>query len=268
MKNKTANKKRYTASILGFVSAILFSLPGTINAQQSQTITAPSIDNVTYGVAPFSVAATSSSGLAVSYGVAGPASVDSDGLLTVLGKGAVTVFFFQDGGTDDGGTDYFPAAPKVESFTVNGALASVTLADAEVAYTGGELSLTPTQTDSAGATISEPITITYTDAAGSAVEKPTNVGVYNATATITAGSSYSGSDTGTLTIKKAEAKITISAISHSFDGSQKEVTVVTEPAGLTATITYSGGAFAAKAAIPATYYEEDDAEVLYVEGDT
>ena len=103
MKNKTAIKvKRYTASILGFVSALLlFSLPGTINAQQSQTITAPSIDDVTYGVAPFSVAATSSSGLSVSYGVAGPASVDTDGLLTVLGKGSVTVFFFQDGVVTD-----------------------------------------------------------------------------------------------------------------------------------------------------------------------
>ena len=90
--------KRYVAGSLAFVTAMIFSLPGNMQAQSTaQTITASDIDDVTYGVAPFSVAATSSSGLSVSYGVAGPASVDTDGLLTVLGKGSVTVFFFQDG---------------------------------------------------------------------------------------------------------------------------------------------------------------------------
>ena len=75
------------AGPLAFVTAMIFSLPGNMQAQQSQTISAPSINDVIYGVAPFSVAATSSSGLAVSYGVAGPAAVDTDGLLTALGKG-------------------------------------------------------------------------------------------------------------------------------------------------------------------------------------
>ena len=81
MKKITATKvKRYSAGPLAFLAAMIFSLPGSIQAQQTQQITAPSIDDVTYGVAPFSVAATSSSGLTVSYGIAGPATVDSDGL--------------------------------------------------------------------------------------------------------------------------------------------------------------------------------------------
>ncbi|HJN90226.1 MAG TPA: hypothetical protein QGG93_07825, partial [Verrucomicrobiota bacterium] len=122
--------KRYTAGSLAFVTAMVFSIPETMQAQPSQTVTAPDIGDVTYGVAPFSVAATADSGLTVSYGVAGPATVDTTGLLTVLGKGSVSVFFFQ-----DGDADYFPAAPRVKSFTVNGASATVTLADAEVAYT-------------------------------------------------------------------------------------------------------------------------------------
>ena len=254
MKKITATKvKRYTAGSLAFVAAMFFSLPGNLQAQESQTITAPSIDDVTYGVAPFSVAATSSSGLTVSYGVAGPASVDTEGLLTVLGKGSVTVFFFQDG---DAG--YFPAAPRVKSFTVNGASATVTLADASVAYDGTGQSLTPVQTDSAGATLSEPITVSYTDAAGAAVASPTIAGVYAATATITSGSNYAGSASGTLTITKAAATVTISGSSHSHDGSQKQATVETVPAGLTVTTTYSGGSFAAKDAVAATYYVEGD----------
>ncbi|MDP7178842.1 MAG: MBG domain-containing protein, partial [Verrucomicrobiota bacterium] len=255
MKKITGTKiKRYMAGPLAFVTAMIFSLPGNMQAQQSQTISAPSINDVIYGVAPFSVAATSSSGLAVSYGVAGPAAVDTDGLLTALGKGSVSVFFFQ-----NGSADYYPAAPVVKSFTVNGASATVTLADATVAYTGTGQSLTPTQTDSAGNDLSEPYTVTYKNAAGATVVSPTSVGVYTATAAITSGSNYAGSDTGTLTITQAAATVTISGISHSHDGSQKPVTVVTVPAGLTVTTTYTGGSFAPAAAV---------AEVLYVEGDT
>ncbi|MDP6795220.1 MAG: MBG domain-containing protein, partial [Verrucomicrobiota bacterium] len=257
MKKIIATKvKRYTAGSLAFVTAMIFSLPGNMQAQQSQAITAPSIDDVTYGVAPFSVAATSSSGLTVSYGIAGPATVDNaTGVLTVLGKGSVTVFFFQ-----DGDADYFPAAPKVESFTVNGASATVTLADASVTYDGSGQSLTPVQADSAGATLNEAITVTYADAAGTAVASPTNVGVYTATATISSDSNYSGSATGTLTITSAAATVTISGTSHSHDGSQKEVTVETVPAGLTVTTTYSGGSFVAKDAVDATY--EDDGTTI------
>ena len=141
--------RRIIAGQLAFATAMIFSLSGNMMAQQVQTISAPSIDDVTYGVAPFSVSATSTSGLSVSYGVAGPASVDTDGLLTVRGKGSVSVFFFQ-----GGNASYHVAAPVVKSFTVSGATATVTLADASVAYTGTGLSLTPTQPDSGGTALS------------------------------------------------------------------------------------------------------------------
>ncbi|MBT6659277.1 MAG: MBG-2 domain-containing protein, partial [Verrucomicrobia bacterium] len=247
--------KRTIAGQLAFATAMIFSLPGNMLAQQTQTITAPSIDDVTYSTTSFSVAATSSSGLAVKYGVAGPATVNSSGLLTMIGKGSVTLFFFQ-----DGDADYYPAAPVVKSFTINGATATVDLANASAVYDGTGQFLTPIQTDSAGATLNEPITVTYTDAAGNAVASPTNVGVYDATATITSGSSYSGSDTGTLTITPGVATVTISGISQSYDGAQKPVTVVTVPAGLSVTTTY-GGSFVPAAAIEAV------AAVLYAEGD-
>ncbi|MCP4927683.1 MAG: hypothetical protein GY918_01325, partial [Gammaproteobacteria bacterium] len=160
----------------------------------------------------------------------------------------------------DGDADYYPAAPVVKSFTINGATATVDLANASAVYDGTGQFLTPIQTDSAGATLNEPITVTYTDAAGNAVVSPTNVGVYAATATITSASSYSGSATGTLTITPGVATVTISGISQSYDGAQKTVTVVTVPAGLSVTTTY-GGSFVPAAAIEAV------AAVLYVEGD-
>ena len=263
MKKMIGTKVRRTiAGQLAFATAMIFSLSGNMMAQQVQTISAPSIDDVTYGVAPFSVSATSTSGLSVSYGVAGPASVDTDGLLTVLGKGSVKVFFFQ-----GGDASYHIAAPVVKSFTVNGATATVTLADASVAYTGTGQSLTPTQADSGGTALSEPVSVTYTDAAGAAVASPTNVGAYTATATITTGSSYSGSDTATLTITKAAATVTISENSQSYDGSQHPVTVVTVPAGLTVTTTYTGGSFATAAAVAAVTAVDAVAEVLYTAAD-
>ena len=264
MKKMIGTKVRRTiAGQLAFATAMIFSLSGNMMAQQVQTISAPSIDDVTYGVAPFSVSATSTSGLSVSYGVAGPASVDTDGLLTVRGKGSVlSVFFFQ-----GGNASYHVAAPVVKSFTVNGATATVTLADASVAYTGTGLSLTPTQTDSGGTALSEPISVTYTNAAGAAVASPTDVGVYAATATLTTGSNYSGTDTGTLTITKAAATVTISETSQSHDGSQNPVTVVTVPAGLTVTTTYTGGSFATAAAVAAVVGVDAADAVLYTAAD-
>ena len=89
--------KRTIAGQFAFATAMIFSFAGNVLAQQTQTITAPSIDDVIYSATSFSVAATSSLGLTISYGVAGPATVDDDGLLTMIGKGSVTVFFFQDG---------------------------------------------------------------------------------------------------------------------------------------------------------------------------
>ena len=238
--------KRTIAGQLAFATAMIFSLPGNMLAQQTQTITAPSIDDVIYSTTSFSVSATSSSGLAVKYGVAGPATVNSSGSLTMLGKGSVTVFFFQ-----DGDADYYLAAPVVKSFTISGATATVDLADASAVYDGTGKSLTPTQTDTADAALNEPITVTYTDAGGNDVASPTNVGVYSATATITSASNYSGSDTATLTITQAVATVTISGISQTHDGSQKPVTVVTVPAGLSVTTTYTGGSYAPAAAVAA-----------------
>ncbi len=67
--------------------------------KSSQTITFPAIGNQTYGAAPITLTATASSGLPVSYAVAGPATVSS-GILTITGAANVTVTASQAGNAD------------------------------------------------------------------------------------------------------------------------------------------------------------------------
>ena len=80
----------------------------------SQTITFPPIPNHTFGDAPFTLGATASSGLGVSYAVtAGPATV-SGNTVTITGVGAVTIQ-----ATQTGNTTYAAATPVSQSFSVS-----------------------------------------------------------------------------------------------------------------------------------------------------
>jgi hypothetical protein len=91
--------------------------------QQAQTINFAPLANQVYGVAPFSLGATASSGLPVSYTVSGPAAL-SGNTLTVTGAGVVDVTASQ------GGNATFSAAPPVQqSFTVSPAPLTITAND-------------------------------------------------------------------------------------------------------------------------------------------
>jgi sugar lactone lactonase YvrE len=70
---------------------------GLGSGSAAQTISFPApVSPVEYGVAPISLAATASSGLAVSYAITGPATV-SGSTLTITGAGTVTIIASQDG---------------------------------------------------------------------------------------------------------------------------------------------------------------------------
>ncbi len=80
---------------------------------QGQTITFPVIGSKEYGVAPFTLQATSTSGLAVSFKViSGPATL-SGNTLTLTGTGTVTVQALQ-----TGNSTYSAATPVSQSFSV------------------------------------------------------------------------------------------------------------------------------------------------------
>lgn len=105
-----------TASISGAAAGnyAISVHPGTLTiTTDSQTITFPAIGNVVYGVAPFALRPSSSSGLLVSISVlSGPATI-SGNTLSVQGAGKVTLQASQ-----AGNTQYQAAQPVTQSFLV------------------------------------------------------------------------------------------------------------------------------------------------------
>ncbi len=97
------------------------ALQGTGVGLPAQTITFPNPGTQTYGVAPITLTATASSGLAVSYSVtSGPATVNGT-TLTITGPGSVTLQATQSGNTN------YSAAPAVSvTFAVNKAPQTIT----------------------------------------------------------------------------------------------------------------------------------------------
>jgi RHS repeat-associated protein len=84
-------------------------------AAAGQTITFPAIANKSFGVAPFQVTATASSGLPPTFSVqSGPASVAGN-IVTLTGAGTVTIKADQ-----AGNANFSAAAPVSRSFTVTG----------------------------------------------------------------------------------------------------------------------------------------------------
>jgi hypothetical protein len=94
-------------------------------------------------------------------------------------------------------------------------------------------------TDPAGLTVD----FTYD---GSATA-PTEAGSYAVTGTVNEAN-WQGSSTGTLTIGKASATVMLENLVQVFDGTPKEATATTDPAGLAVDLTYNGSATAPTAA--------------------
>ena len=140
----------------------------------------------------------------------------------------------------------------------------ITLTGTSVTYTGSAFAVTATPS-LAGVSV----VVTYADAASAAVASPTNAGTYTVSATADS-SLYQGTQTGTLTIAKATATVTLSDLAATYDGSAKLAATTTVPAGLTVDLTYSQGStlVAPIAAVAAVTAVDAVAEVLYVTGDT
>ncbi|WP_159456159.1 MBG domain-containing protein [Chitinophaga eiseniae] len=105
----------------------------------SQTISFPAIGNKTYGDAAFTLSATSSSQLPVTYTVlSGPATI-SGNTVTITGVGAVSIAADQ-----TGDARYTPATRVVNAFNVNKAILTVTADGKNRAYGGQNPALTYT----------------------------------------------------------------------------------------------------------------------------
>jgi alpha-tubulin suppressor-like RCC1 family protein len=161
--------------------------PTIVMLPRAQTVLFDPIPNHTYGDAPFSVSASATSGLPVTFAiVSGPATI-SGSTIALTGVGDVTVRAAQAGNSG------FAAASAQQSFHVSPANATITLGNLEHTFDGAPKSATAT-TSPAGLAVS----LTYNNAAAA----PSAVGNYTVSAAIN-NSNYIGTASATLTIKPA-----------------------------------------------------------------
>lgn len=142
------------------------------------------------------------------------------------------------------------------------ATATITLANLDQTYDGAAKVATAT-TNPAGLTVN----LTYDPA------NPVNAGSYAVTASID-NANYQGTNSGTLVIAKATATVTLSNLNQTYDGTQKPVTVTTNPTGLAVAVTYNGsatvpsqpGSYAVVATVNETNYQGSASDTLVITG--
>lgn len=177
-------------------------------ARADQTINFGALVDRTYGDAPFTVSATASSGLTVSFTASGKCSATgangSD--ITITGAGSCTVTAKQGGDTN------YNAAPDVpRTFSIAKAAATLTIAPASLGqtYDGTPRSVTVT-TSPVGLS---GVSVTYEGTAGTSyprsTDAPTNAGSYAVVAKLD-NPNYEASDAaGTLVVARASQAITV-----------------------------------------------------------
>ncbi|MBC5773665.1 cadherin-like beta sandwich domain-containing protein [Pontibacter sp. KCTC 32443] len=158
----------------------------TVTVQKApQTITFNALAASTYGAAPITLNATTTSGVAITYTTEGPATVNGN-ILNITGAGEVKVT-----ATQAGTGCYEAATPVTQTMQVEKATATITLNDLEQPENGQPRVVTATTTPAGLA-----VTITYNGVA----EAPTLKGTYEVLATVN-DPNYKGTATATLTIQ-------------------------------------------------------------------
>jgi hypothetical protein len=197
-------------------------------SKANQTITFPNPGPHTYGSGPITLAATSDSGLPITYSVSGPCALVNGGpQVAFTGAGTCTVTASQ-----PGNPNFNPAAPVLQSFTMIKADTGTTADDKTIVYgttsvvltaqtanisngaslTGGTVTFTVRDSGnqtlctttpvavSGGTSVPASATCTFTSAP--------NAGSYTVEATYSGDSFFNGSsDTATLTVTKANQTI-------------------------------------------------------------
>jgi hypothetical protein len=209
------------------LNASLTVQPG---ARTNQSITFAPLPGGTYGDPPFSVAASASSGLLVTFTAAGNCSISNGNLVTLTGAGSCSVTAHQ-----GGDATYNPAPDVTQTFAIARAAATVQLGNLTATYDGTSKTVTATTTPNNLA-----VGITYN---GSATA-PVNAGSYAVVATIQ-DVNYQGSANGTLTINPATTSVALSSSANPsvFGQSVSFTAVVSGPGGPpTGTVTFYDGA--------------------------
>jgi len=202
----------------------------------NQTITFGALANHTYGDAPFTVSATASSGLGVTFSIAsGPATI-SGSTVTITGVGSVDIRASQAGDT------FYNAAPDVDqTFTVAKANQTITFG-ALANHTYGDAPFT------VGATASSGLGVTFSIASGPATISGNTVTITGAgTVDVRASQAGNGfynaaSDVDqTFTVAKANQTITFGALANHTYGDAPFAVSANASSGLGVTFSIVSG---------------------------
>ena len=206
----------------------------TVNNSE-QTITFPPPAARTYGDAPFALNATASSGLPVSY-TSNTTTVCtiSGNSVTLVAAGSCSITASQ-----TGNGSYNPATPVTQSFNINKANPTITVANSTFPYDGQSHPATATATGVGGATVAGSFTFSYNPGD---TNPPVNAGTYAVTATFTSSDpNYTnGTGTGSVTINKAAQTITLSGVPATATYNTTFTPSASASSGLPVTIAVSG----------------------------
>ena len=230
----------------------------TINVlKASQTITFAPLPDRVFGEADFTLTATASSGLTVTYSAAGACTVSGSTVhLTGGGSCAITA-------SQPGDANYEAAPNVVQTFQISRATLSVTVASATGVFNGTtNLSATVTAGGVAVPDMSLAFFLNGTNV-GTAVSNSSgvaaltnvslsgiNAGTYEGALSPSTGvvATFAGNDdftatsaVATLLVTKATATLALGTLNFVYDGTPKSVTVITTPADLSGvSVTYNG----------------------------
>ena len=214
------------------------SVPQTLTVgQASQTITFGALASKSFGDSAFSLGATASSALPVSYLSSNPAVATISGnIVTIVGAGSTTITASQ-----PGNTNYLVATSVPQTLTVDqasqtisfGVLASKTYGDPSFnlgATASSGLSVSYLSSNPSVATISgNTVTVVGAGSTTITASQPGNTNYLAATVV-----------PQMLTVNPASAVVSLGSLTADYDGFAKPVSVTTTPGGLSMAVTYNG----------------------------
>ncbi|MFL5619359.1 MAG: MBG domain-containing protein [Gemmatimonadaceae bacterium] len=214
--------------------------------QANQTIAFGSIPDKTFGDADFTVSATATSGLTVSFTASGSCSINASNTVSLTGAGSCTITASQ-----AGNTNFAAATPVQQSFQIGKANVTLALSGLTATYDGTPKPVTVTTTPASIAGVS----VTYDG--GTTV--PTNAGSYAVVASLTNTNYMATPVNGTLVVARATPAFSnLSAPPVSYKATSATIsgtlTAGTKAASgsVNVTVAGTGGALTASAAIDAT----------------
>lgn len=207
----------------------------TIVDKTEQTITFPALTNKLYGSGNFTLTATASSGLPVSYTVVSGAATIQGSTVSITGVGDVTIE-----ATQAGDAEFMPAPGVQQSFTVNPAVLTITATSHTITHGAALPTLTYTYSgfvaEESAAVVTSTPTIATTATASS------DAGSYPITLSGGSALNYAILLDGTLTINKANQTVSITSISNKNIDDAAFAVVASTTSGLTLTYAVTGPA--------------------------